>query len=76
MLKKGTYVRTLAVDIGKKLGYPAHMSHLIRTGSGDFTLDECITLDELRDMSEEGTIGEHLCTDRARAQSFAEMGDK
>ncbi|MFB8734548.1 hypothetical protein ACEQPO_13525 [Bacillus sp. SL00103] len=46
LCSKGTYVRTLAVDIGKKLGFPAHMSHLIRTGSGDFTLDECITLDE------------------------------
>ncbi|MFS0656282.1 tRNA pseudouridine(55) synthase TruB [Bacillus sp. 179-C3.3 HS] len=51
---KGTYVRTLAVDIGKKLGYPAHMSHLIRTGSGDFILAECITLDELRFIREEG----------------------
>lgn len=60
LCSKGTYVRTLAVDIGKKLGFPAHMSHLIRTGSGDFTLDECITLDELRDISEEGTVEEHL----------------
>jgi tRNA pseudouridine55 synthase len=28
----------LAVTIGEKLGYPAHMSHLIRTASGDFSL--------------------------------------
>ena len=27
---KGTYVRTLAVDLGAKLGYPSHMSHLVR----------------------------------------------
>lgn len=33
--------------IGEKLGYPAHMSHLIRTASGDFSLDECFTFDEL-----------------------------
>ncbi|ALM29331.1 MULTISPECIES: tRNA pseudouridine(55) synthase TruB [Bacillus] len=60
LCSKGTYVRTLAVDIGKKLGFPAHMSHLIRIGSGDFTLDECITLDELREISEKGTVEEHL----------------
>ncbi|OLP66397.1 tRNA pseudouridine synthase B [Bacillus pumilus] len=57
---KGTYVRTLAVDLGKKLGFPAHMSHLIRTGSGDFTLAECITLDELSQLSDEGMIEETL----------------
>ena len=35
---KGTYVRTLAVMIGEKLDYPAHMSHLIRTKSGNFRI--------------------------------------
>ncbi|TKI76886.1 tRNA pseudouridine(55) synthase TruB, partial [Bacillus mycoides] len=30
---KGTYVRTLAVMIGEKLGFPSHMSHLVRTAS-------------------------------------------
>jgi tRNA pseudouridine55 synthase len=44
---KGTYVRTLAVAIGEKLGYPAHMSSLIRTASGPFHLDECVTFDQL-----------------------------
>ncbi|WP_100373162.1 tRNA pseudouridine(55) synthase TruB [Bacillus sp. FJAT-45037] len=47
---KGTYVRTLAVDLGKTLGFPAHMSHLIRTASGPFTQDVCITLDALEAM--------------------------
>jgi tRNA pseudouridine55 synthase len=31
---KGTYIRTLCVDIGKKLGYPAHMSYLVREETG------------------------------------------
>ncbi|KZZ82808.1 MULTISPECIES: tRNA pseudouridine(55) synthase TruB [Bacillaceae] len=44
---KGTYVRTLAVMIGEKLGLPAHMSELIRTASGRFTLDQCLTFDEI-----------------------------
>lgn len=33
---KGTYIRSLCVDIAKKLGYPGHMSHLTRIVSGDF----------------------------------------
>ena len=49
---KGTYIRTLAVDIGKALGYPAHMSYLRRTGSCGFTIDQAVKLDDLRD----GTI--------------------
>jgi tRNA pseudouridine55 synthase len=44
---KGTYVRTLAVMIGDMLGYPAHMSSLIRTASGPFNLSECVTFEEL-----------------------------
>src|SRR5699024_5575379 len=37
---KGTYIRTLAVDIGKKLGYPAHMSELTRVKSGDINAEQ------------------------------------
>ncbi|MGE7366613.1 tRNA pseudouridine(55) synthase TruB, partial [Desemzia incerta] len=37
---KGTYVRTLAVDLGEKLGYPAHMSDLTRVKSGTFTVKD------------------------------------
>ncbi|MBD3109398.1 tRNA pseudouridine(55) synthase TruB [Bacillus sp. AGMB 02131] len=47
---KGTYIRTLAVMIGEKLGYPAHMSHLIRIQSSSFTLDDCYTLEQLEEM--------------------------
>ena len=46
---KGTYIRTLAVDIGNALGYPAHMSYLRRTGSCGFTIDQAVRLDDLRD---------------------------
>ncbi|MEC2073150.1 tRNA pseudouridine(55) synthase TruB [Alkalihalophilus marmarensis] len=47
---KGTYVRTLAVDLGKALGFPAHMSHLKRTASGPFTTEVCTSLSELEEM--------------------------
>ncbi|MFD1735861.1 tRNA pseudouridine(55) synthase TruB [Bacillus salitolerans] len=53
---KGTYVRTLAVTIGEKLGFPAHMSHLIRTASGGFQIEECITFEEIEKVLELGQI--------------------
>lgn len=44
---KGTYVRTLAEDIGAALGTAAHLSALRRTASGRFRVSEAVTLDEL-----------------------------
>jgi tRNA pseudouridine55 synthase len=44
---KGTYVRTLCTDIGRALGYPAHMSCLQRLRSGPFELAQCVTLEEV-----------------------------
>lgn len=44
---KGTYIRSLCVDIAKKLGYPGHMSRLVRSQSGHFRLDDCVTLEEI-----------------------------
>ncbi|AKP65645.1 tRNA pseudouridine synthase B [Levilactobacillus koreensis JCM 16448] len=41
---KGTYVRTLAVDLGRQLGVPAVMASLTRHKSGGFTLDQTVTL--------------------------------
>ena len=49
---KGTYIRTLAEDIGKALGCGAHLSALRRTGSGALTLAGAVTLDALAAMSE------------------------
>jgi tRNA pseudouridine55 synthase len=51
---KGTYIRTLAQDIGEALGCGAHLSALRRTGSGALSLDDAHTLDELAAMDERG----------------------
>lgn len=51
---KGTYVRTLAVDLGKKLGVAAVMSDLTRLQSGGFTLDQTISLAELQKLKDHG----------------------
>jgi tRNA pseudouridine55 synthase len=53
---KGTYIRTLCVDIGRKLGMPAVMSHLVRTATGGITLDKCFTLEQIQLHKEQGTI--------------------
>jgi tRNA pseudouridine55 synthase len=47
---KGTYIRTLAEDIGAALGTGAHLAALRRTGSGRFNVRDAVTLDELRAM--------------------------
>lgn len=44
---KGTYIRSLAADVGRQLGVGAHLVELRRTASGPFTLERAITLDEL-----------------------------
>ena len=49
---KGTYVRTLSVELGAKLGYASHMSKLERTGSAGLTLDDALTLAEISDLVE------------------------
>ena len=44
---KGTYIRSLARDIGDMLGTGAHLEFLRRTVSGHFSVDDAVTLDEL-----------------------------
>ena len=51
---KGTYVRTLAEDIGLALGTVAHLSALRRTGSGRFRIEEAVTLEALEAMAPAG----------------------
>jgi tRNA pseudouridine55 synthase len=49
---KGTYVRTLAQDIGEALGCGAHLAALRRTASGPLTIQSAHTLDSLEALSE------------------------
>ncbi|CAG9164148.1 tRNA pseudouridine(55) synthase TruB [Cupriavidus pampae] len=44
---KGTYIRTLAEDIGEALGCGAHLTALRRTAVGDLTLDGAVTLEQI-----------------------------
>ena len=48
---KGTYIRTLAEDIGSALGTCAHLAALRRTGSGRFRVEQAISLAALEPMA-------------------------
>ena len=50
---KGTYIRTLCDDIGKKLGVGAHLFELERTAVGQFCLSESLTIEELKSVDME-----------------------
>jgi tRNA pseudouridine55 synthase len=58
---KGTYIRTLCADIGKKLGCGAHMSKLTRIKSGDFSIDKALTLEEIFKLHNSGELEKALC---------------
>jgi len=53
---KGTYIRTLSVDLGEKLGYAAHMSHLTRTSAAGLQLEDALTLEEISSKVETGQL--------------------
>lgn len=52
LCSKGTYIRTLGEDIAKALGTVGHLRQLRRTQTGDFTEQDCISLDDLVAMDE------------------------
>lgn len=48
----GTYIRTLAEDIGRKLGTGAHLEELRRVRAGQFTIGQSISIDDLADLAD------------------------
>ena len=61
----GTYVRTLAADLGERLGCGAHLSSLRRTRSGPFDLGDAHTVDELGRAAKDGVADELLISPAA-----------
>jgi tRNA pseudouridine55 synthase len=55
---KGFYVRSLARDLGERLGLPAHLSSLVRTRVGDFRVEESVSLPEAERAAREGRLAE------------------
>lgn len=59
---KGTYIRSLIDDTGKKLGCGAAMESLTRTRSGDFTLEGAHTLSEIEEAAKNDKISDVIIT--------------
>lgn len=57
---KGTYVRTLAEDIGKTLGTGAHLTALRRLKAGPFTLADSLTIEQVTSLAESGELDAKL----------------
>ncbi|MGV3538978.1 MAG: tRNA pseudouridine(55) synthase TruB [Rufibacter sp.] len=49
---KGTYIRSLARDLGEKLGCGAYLSELVRTRIGDYRLEDAMTLEQVQELRE------------------------
>ncbi len=67
---KGTYIRTLAVDTGKLLNFPAYMSNLERTASGGFHRSDCLNLSQVKKEVEAGTMAAHIYPIEFAVQGF------
>ena len=63
LCSKGTYIRTLAEDIGLRLGCGAHLIALRRVETGGIGLEHCVTLPELEALSEAGRLERLLPVD-------------
>lgn len=55
---KGTYIRTLINDIGEALGCGGIMTELVRTRACGFGLEDCVTLEDLQVLANEGVSAE------------------
>lgn len=53
---KGTYIRSLARDLGRALGSGAFLTELRRTRVGDFTVDNCVSFENFREWLEQQDI--------------------
>ena len=62
---KGTYVRTLCSDAGKKLGVGAMLTNLRRTRSGKFNIKDALTIDQIKNFTQEDLAG-HLSSELVR----------
>jgi tRNA pseudouridine55 synthase len=66
----GTYIRVLADDIGTQLGCGAHLSELVRTAIGPFTLEGALTLPALEEAVRQGDWHQHLQPLSAAVKGF------
>lgn len=57
---KGTYIRTIIDDIGRKLGVGGVMTGLRRISACGYTIDDCISLEKAKELSESEELKQHI----------------
>ena len=57
---KGTYIRTLCHDIGRRLGCGGCMEELIRTRSGRFAIEDSLRLSQIEELQHRGELERHV----------------
>ena len=67
---KGTYIRTLCYDIGRKLGCGGCMESLLRTRVGQFELKDSLTLSEIERQRDSGGLADHILSVDAVFQDY------
>ncbi len=73
---KGTYIRSFAHDLGEKLECGAHLAALTRLASGEFKIEDALTLEQLRETAARGDVAKHIQPlDRALAHYDAAILD-
>lgn len=70
---RGTYVRTLASDMGEKLGCGAHLIKLRRTMSGPFDIEMAVSLERLIDLAGKGRLSDVLISPCAALAQLREV---
>ncbi len=56
----GTYIRSLAHDMGAALGCGAHLAEIVRTAVGEFTLDQAVKVEDLERAAAEGNLARYV----------------
>ena len=69
----GTYVRTLAADVGDRLGVGAHLATLRRLGSGRFSLEDAVDLEKVEELGRDGRLGEALLSPAAALADYPQV---
>lgn len=70
---KGTYIRTLCYDIGRKLGCGGCMEKLLRTRVGQFELKDSLKLGEIEELAHSGRIEEHIVSVETVFSSYGKL---
>ena len=72
-VSKGTYIRSLCYDIGKKLGVGAYMSFLVRTKVGNFDIDKALTLEEVKKLKDDDMLNENIISIDSVLDNYAKV---